>query len=287
MEGSSAHAIATIVEEIKMIPSSKLPFSRLIFCVWILMISLSCQFLTDVSQNLPPLASTLQNSVPAATLADASTDSSEPSSPDAHALISGPNPLDALINMRSVIIRLKIQQPDGSMNSTQIEIDSTGNLHEIKSMPPLSKEGLPPGVEAPERSDHFEIFVIGGKAYIPSEINKEWKSKPVDEDFLPTVSSFLHSGYGLATWLDLLPEGSLTSAGQETVGGFNADKYTVKGTVGEQEITGSLWYEPQTGALVKAELNVPAVLYDESLSGQVKISLDTQKAQVAAIALPK
>ena len=61
------------------------------------------------------------------------------------------------------------------------------------------------------------------------------------------------------------------------------------GAVDGGAITGSLWYEPQANALVKAELNVPAALYDptdKSLTGALKVNLNTQKANVPLVTLP-
>ena len=101
------------------------------------------------------------------------------------------------------------------------------------------------------------------------------------------LSNLLHGPNGPGLWLDLLPAGSLQSAGRTTVGGFDADKYTVNGTVHGQKITGSLWYESH--ALVQVELHIPAALLDPTqpaVQGELKITLAAQKASVPPVILP-
>jgi hypothetical protein len=73
------------------------------------------------------------------------------------------------------------------------------------------------------------------------------------------------------------------------VGGFTADKYTVSGVVSEQTISGALWYDPASHALVKAELHVPAALNsnpEAPESGEFVITLNAEKAEIAPITLP-
>ena len=77
--------------------------------------------------------------------------------------------------------------------------------------------------------------------------------------------------------------------GTETVGGFACDRYKVNGTVGDQVITGTIWVDPEAFALIKAELHVPAALLaapDEPASGEVKVTLNVEKADVPAVQLP-
>ncbi len=267
-------------------------FLRLSFCAAISLVLVSCRSSTNMDQNPSLRTPIIQDVTPATALpdqnsTDAASESSAPSLPDMEALVAGPNPLDPLIDLRSVIIHLSSQKPDGSGNTLQIEIDSAGNMHERGSLPPFPKVDVAQGVELPTMPGNYEIFVVDGKAYAPLELDRNWMSNPVDEDYVPQLATRLHAADGLASWLDLLPAGSLISAGQETVGGFEADKFTVKGSVDGQSITGNLWYEPQSGALVKAELIVPPVLYDGSANGQFSIALDVQKAEVAPITLPE
>jgi hypothetical protein len=87
----------------------------------------------------------------------------------------------------------------------------------------------------------------------------------------------------------MLPEGSIQPAGQDLVGGFAVDKYIVNGKVDNQTISGTLWEEPQSDALIQAELHIPGALLsdpDQPQSGELKIVLHTQKADVPAVTLP-
>jgi hypothetical protein len=61
----------------------------------------------------------------------------------------------------------------------------------------------------------------------------------------------------------------------------------VNGTVFDQSITGSLWYESHV--LVRVELHIPAALLDPTKSaaqGERKIALEAQKASVPPVILP-
>ena len=56
-----------------------------------------------------------------------------------------------------------------------------------------------------------------------------------------------------------------------------------------QAITGSLWVDPEAFTLIQAELHVPAALMaapDETASGELKITMAVEKADVAAVQLP-
>ena len=157
------------------------------------------------------------------------------------------------------------------------------------TLPAPDPKYLPQGFDTTQLPTSNELFVVDGKAYQMSDLDPTWMSTPIDEDYLSTLSENLHGPDGVAEWLDILPDGSLTSAGQETVGGFAADKYTVNGSVDGQAIIGSLWYEPQSDALVKAELHVPAAINDvtnKSPTGELKINLDTEKPDVPQVTLP-
>jgi hypothetical protein len=228
------------------------------------------------------------------------TDDSQ-SSPLEDEIDSSPDPLDYLLGLRSITIDLSSRQPDGSESSLQIAIDNKGDMV-VKSIQPvysqvptLAPNNTPGKVDSPKASVSSEVLVVGGKAY---QKNDElaaifdvdpWMTTPVDEDFISTLSTILHGANGVALWLDILPEGSLTAAGDDSVGGFAAHKYTVKGTVQEQEITGTLWYEPESGALIKADLVVPGALYNlgmENPTGQYTVKLETKKSNIAEVVLP-
>ena len=134
-----------------------------------------------------------------------------------------------------------------------------------------------------------EIFVIDGKAFVPSETDPEWVNNPIDTEYMNTFSNQTHNFCGFTTWLDILPAGSLQSAGSETQGGFSTNKYTIKGTVSDQSIMGTLWFDDSTHALVKAEIHVPNTLNSDpenQESGETVIQLDAEIKEVDPVTLP-
>lgn len=201
---------------------------------------------------------------------------------------AGLDPLERLLEMRSIQFTLTALQPNGAMRSVQGEIDNTGNmhlkLHDSLPLPPDMAEKSSTTSKNPEDS---ELYVVDGKAYQPDDQNPAWMTTPVAENYGVVLSHQLHGPNGPGLWLDLLPAGSLQPAGGETVGGFAADKYTVNGTVHGQKITGSLWYAAHV--LLQVELHIPAALLDPTkpaAQGELKITLQTQKADVNPVTLP-
>lgn len=200
----------------------------------------------------------------------------------------GLDPLDRVLELRSIRFQLTALQPDGSARSVQAQIDNAGSMYLKFHSPDPGLSDIPenfdPDLKLPEDS---EVYVVDGKAYQPDDQNPAWMTAPVADDYMKELSDLLHGPNGPGLWLDLLPAGSLTPAGQETVGGFIADKYTVNGTVHDQTITGSLWYESHT--LVQVELHIPAALFDPdtlAAQGERKITLEVQKTAVPPVMLP-
>jgi hypothetical protein len=200
----------------------------------------------------------------------------------------GADPLDRLLEMRSIQFTLTALQPDGTSISVQNEIDNAGNMHLFIHEPVLPPTNPPEDFDlTTQLPEETELYVVDGKAFQPSNQNASWMVTPVAENYLEELSSLLHGPDGPGLWLDLLPEGSLQDAGKETVGGFEADKYTVNGKVSNQIITGNLWYTSHT--LVWVELHIPAALFsdpDKPMQGELKITLEAQKADVPPLTLP-
>lgn len=217
--------------------------------------------------------------------AAANTDSaSEGSAP-----VIEPDPLNNLLELRSVNITLTGLRPDGTSRSIQVEIDALGNMHLQYTLPGINPADLPEGTDLSGVSSGHEIFVIDGKAYAPSESDPTWVNTTVDPDYMPMLKSQMHGLDGFTTWLDILPTGSLQPAGSESLGGFSTDKYTVLGVVDGQQITGMLWYDSQTHSLVNAELHIPAVLNSDPAnpeSGEYLITLAAEKAEIPPVTLP-
>jgi hypothetical protein len=203
--------------------------------------------------------------------------------------LTQPDPLDHLLGMHSIKFDLITTRPDGTIRSLDGEIDSTGNMHLIFGYKGFDLSGTPKGFDPKALPDSAEMYVIDGKAYQLDEQNPDWSTIPIDENYGQTLSQELHGMEGPALWLNILPAGSIQPAGQENIGGFAADKYTVDGLVDGQKISGTLWEEPKTDALVQAELHVPAALLsspDKPMNGELKVNLQAQKADVTPVTLP-
>jgi hypothetical protein len=203
--------------------------------------------------------------------------------------ITQPDPLDHILAWHAVQIDLSTTRPDGSSLSMHIDSDASSNMHILSNESAPDANDIPKGFDPKAIVTNSEIWVVAGKSYIPNDQDPNWMSSPVDNNYLQTLALELHGMDGPALWLNLLPDGAVQPAGQETVGGFAADKYTVNGKVDNQVISGSLWEEPQSDALVQAELHVPGALLSDPgqpQTGELKITLKAQKAAVAPITLP-
>lgn len=200
-----------------------------------------------------------------------------------------PDPLDRVLDLRSVTFTLTTQRPDGATRMIAGQIDSAGALHIVINEPAYDISGMPAGFEAAPETPVVEFYVLDGKVYMPDAGDESWKTAPVDTDFMTSFSRELHGMESPALWLNLLPDGSVSLAGSEDSGGFQANHYIVSGQVSGQTITGSFWKDPQTNTLLAAELHVPAALLsapDDPQSGELIITLKVEKAIVASISLP-
>jgi hypothetical protein len=270
----------------------------------ILLMSVSCSLPLIFAQDPPtatvaaagPVSATANNTpqvkieatTPAKSPAQATlTRPAEASTAD---LALQPDPLDFLLNLRSIKFNLSTQRPDGTTRSIEGEIDSSGNLHLKITDPAYDTSGMPKDFTAGKGAPQTELFVLGGKAYLPDALEPAWKTTPIDEQFGVNFSKELHGMDGPALWLNLLPVGSVTADGSEQVGGFAAKRYKVAGTVSGSKIIGTIWKDPQSNALVQAELHIPAALLNspqEPGAGEMVITLNAQKADVKAITLPQ
>ena len=199
------------------------------------------------------------------------------------------DPLDHLLDLHLVQFSLTTSRPDGTSRSIIAQVDGAGNMHVTMEYKGYVLKSLPKGFDPKLMPGSSEVYVIDGKAYRPSKQELDWMIKPVNEDFKQSLTLWLHGSDGPALWLEILPPGSIQKAGNETVGGFKAVKYLVKGMVENQNISGTLWEEPETDALVQAELHVPGALLstpNHPQSGELKITLTAQKADIAPIKLP-
>jgi hypothetical protein len=203
--------------------------------------------------------------------------------------ITHPDPMDHLLALDSIQINLTITRPDSSSQSTQIAIDNAGNMDVKFTENVPDTENMPKGFDPKAIKTDSELLVVGGKAYLPNDLDPNWMSTPIDENYPLTLAQELHGMDGPSLWLNMLPSGSIQPAGQETVGGFSVEKYIVNGKIDNQTISGSLWEESQSDALIQAELHIPGALLsdpDQPEPGELKIVLTAQKANVSAVTLP-
>jgi len=236
------------------------------------------------TSNTPVALAATQAGAPAGQATPAPTSSNQDD-------ILRPGPLDHLLALHSVQINLDISRPDGSSRSMQISTDKTGNMDiKINQSNPAFDADLPQEIDPKTLNIASELLVVGGKAYLHSGEDLDWMDHPMDDNNYPqTLAQELHGMDGPSLWLDILPDGSIQPAGQDTVGGFAVDKYVVNGKVEGQVISGTLWEEPQSDALIQVELHVPGALLsapDQPQPGELMIMLKAQKADVPLVVLP-
>lgn len=201
-----------------------------------------------------------------------------------------PDPLDYLLDLRSVRFNLTASYPDETSSSVQAEIDAAGSMHLKFTAPNMEPPDMPEEFKPPTLPLDFEIYVIDEIDYQLNSEDNRWSANTEPTDYRNKLSEQLHGPAGPGLWLDLLPDGSLQSAGEESVGGFTTEKVTVNGLVADQTITGSLWFDTESYALVQVELHVPAALLsagEEPVQGELKITLEAQKADVPPISVPR
>ena len=161
--------------------SAKSHFSKWIPILLIGMMLLSCNFVTNLVSN------SSFNQAGSGTPGAAGQPSSGDTEPTGE-----PDPLDHLLGLRSIIIQLTAQRPDGSNSSTQVEIDSAGNMRVKSSLPAPDTQYLTQGFDTSKLPTSSELFVVDGKAYQPSEVDPAWMSTPMDADYLQTLYDELY-----------------------------------------------------------------------------------------------
>jgi hypothetical protein len=199
------------------------------------------------------------------------------------------NPLQRLLDLRSIQFTLATARPDGSRRTIETQIDAVGNMHVKILFDGYALNKLPDGFNIKMMPASSEVYVIDGKAYRPSLQDTDWRNTPVNDDFKMGLLTWLHGSDSPSLWLDLLPPGSIKKVGNESIGSFNAIKYSINGSVGNQNISGTLWEETQTNALVQAELHIPAALTgiaEKAQGKELTITLTVQKTTVPTITLP-
>ncbi len=191
--------------------------------------------------------------------------------------------LEATIALRSVAMDLVTTYASGEVKTVSAQIDPAGNVH--LSLPaPIPEEfaktpdATPPG--------EFEVFIIDGKAY--TRFGADTPATP-DDSYLFFLADTLSGPEGPGLWLSLVPENDFLKAGAESTDGFDATAYAIAYLIDPDTLAGTIQVDNKTGALVRAELTVPAGLFyppDSSGNGDVSISFSVQKEDIPAIVLP-
>jgi hypothetical protein len=275
-------------------PKRNYVLAMLLALIWL--IGMSCALLPSSSKTQPTNSSKPEETktesssqVQAETPAEAVQPTQEAnveSNPDDEFFLL-PDPLDEMLNLRSIQFELVTKEVDGATRTIEGEIDQAGNMHLKFTDPAFDTTGMPADFKVANTAPETELYVLDGKAYQPNDQDPAWKTTPVDEDFKANFSLELHGMESLASWLNLLPKGSVTADGSEEVGGFQTARFKVDGEISGERVFGTIWKDSQTSALIQAEIHVPAALLstpDAPLSGEMLITLNVQKAEIQAIA---
>jgi hypothetical protein len=193
--------------------------------------------------------------------------------------------LEGTTNLRSVNLDLVTVYSDREPKELSAEIDSAGNTHLSISLPLTAAFTADQPPDAPLPGD-FELFIVDGSAY--TRIGGEGEAAQ-DNSYLTMLADTLNGPEGPGLWLNIVPEEDYTPAGTETYGGFTAAKYTVAGNLDKGVVSGTIWVDDQSSALVGAELTVSGGLFfppGSDRSGDVRITLTVRQTTVPAITLP-
>jgi hypothetical protein len=183
------------------------------------------------------------------------------------------------LSLRGVVIELSTTQPDGAVTILDVEIDTAGNQHLLKTYPSSATPLFENGVADPPTS--IELYVLKGVAYAPDETGV---LRPTGEaDMASYLQAAMLSPDGPGFWLKVLPAGSLTPMNSETLGGFQASKLTIQGKLEEAAIVGVLWVEPVQQALLGVEIDVPASLAGPQTEGSLQIRFKVEQSDVPPI----
>ncbi len=205
-------------------------------------------------------------------------------SPEQVGTAAGPDMISATLGLRSVSITLSASYPDGSVHSLFAQIDASGNIHLTQ---PFS---LPPDVQlerTPESDgwNQFEIYIVNGHAYTLTG------GEEISEDaiLLTVLEDALRGPQGPGLWLIWAGTKDLEPAAHEQAGGFSAIRYPMNAALEEGTITGTIWMDGVSLALVRADLKISPLLFSDPASpanGDLSIKLDVVREDIPQIKLP-
>lgn len=191
--------------------------------------------------------------------------------------------VEATLGLRSVQMELQAVIPGEDAVHTLISIDAEGNAL-IESELPTFEDSMVTE-ESPDWNV-FEIFVVEGQAYVRT--GKSGSAEP-DPELNDALSETLYSPTSPGLWLIMLPEESFTPGEMESIGGFDALKYTVEGMLEMGAIQGEFWVDEAMGALVGANLTLAEHIFrpmDDSADGMVTITFTVEKTDIPTITVP-
>jgi hypothetical protein len=229
-------------------------------------------FLPNPTQIIPRETKTVEN-----------TSDVSPTSSTVEEIPQAESWLQATLTLRSVMIELEPTYSDDRSKPVLIQVDTSGNIH--LSMP-LSIPDDTVAVSDFTAPPDFELFIIDGTAY--TRIGADIPLTP-DDSYLSMVEDLLFGPEGPGLWLALIPVDGFTAAGSETFGGFSTTKYAVDGPVNVFYVTGTIWVDEESSALVGADLLIPEGLFfpaGSGLSGDVRISFLVEKMDISPITTP-
>jgi hypothetical protein len=191
--------------------------------------------------------------------------------------------VECVLDLRSVIMEFQSTLPGESPRSTEVAVDSSGNAR-IATSGQLPEEW--PGTPMPEDWTRSEILLIDGKAYV-----RMANTGPAEEtpDLTEALRDLLYDPLSPGFWLILLSEDAFTPSGSESKGGFASEKYLVDGGLDTGKARGTIWVDPESGALIGADLILDESLldpYPETEDGKVTILFSMNKGSVPPITLP-
>ncbi len=221
----------------------------------------------------PTATAEAATAIPAATVAAVTT--VEPPPPDE---------IDALLALRSVRITLKIDREGDGSRELAAEIDGAGNMR-IANISTGTENNLPEEMYVGMSAVQHEFIIAAGQAYRRDGEGGQWAPAPGLADYLERS---LRGSEGPGLWMRLAQD-ARQPRGSEEAGGFRTQHYAFSKLIDVDTASGDLWVDEASGALVRAELEIPGVLFTHSNGGvhyPVKITLEVVPAEVEPVKLP-
>jgi hypothetical protein len=182
-----------------------------------------------------------------------------------------------------VRITLTLDREGDGTRELAAEIDAGGNVRMINTSTGAESD-IPAELYVGFDALQHEILVIDGHAYRQDGEESAWLPAPGLEDYLERS---LRGSEGPGLWMRLLAADRETR-GTQAAGAYQAEQFHLAGLVDEAEVSGDIWLDAASGALVRADLEVPGHLYAYSGGGAhypVVISMKVEPAEIEPVTL--